>query len=275
MATKSISTVEKLMSGNILTGLIMQDEAGYFYRPKGVNGLHKPGKDGQHFQTAKEAKASQAPGATSAPGKQAPTKPAPQGLKPQPRATAAQAKTSQEAPQGEKAPKATQSPQVKEPVAPGGLSAAQQEEWFKELGDKTQGKAAKVGTPQAAYHLNAEAADKAADKLLTDSQEVAENKAAIAAPGNASKVRYKLVEASGPIGLHFWLYAGYEHAKGFKWNGSGGFMFLTMEAVESFLRANGIGGTIEVETVDVTQGSYDPNKGVTPHDEPNGQRRLI
>lgn len=301
MATKSISTVEKLMSGNILTGLIMQDEAGYFYRPKGVNGLHKPGKDGQHFQTAKEAKASQAPGATSAPGKQAPTKPAPQGLKPQPRATAAQAKTSQEAPQGEKAPKATQSPQVKEPVAPGGLSAAQQEEWFKELGDKTQGKAAKVGTPQAAYHLNAEAADKAADKLLTDSQEVAEAKApervAVSqevdrltleverlkgllaapgnAPGNASKVRYKLVEALGETGTQFWLYPGYIRSQGFKWDAFGGSMFLALGAVEVFLFDNGISLTEDMEKVDIRQGHYDPNKGVILHYKSGEQQTLL
>lgn len=256
MATKSISTVEKIMSGSVLTGLIMQDESGFFYRPKGVNGLHKPGKDGDHYPTAKEAKAAQGPGASVPPGK--PGQDKPQGKQSAPGkplgASQAPAKV-------DKAPTAAHAAHK----AASGL--------VKPLAGKADDK--EPNKPQAAHHLTAKAGQEEADKLLQLSQEVAEHKVASAAPGSASKVRYKVVEASGPVGLHFWLYAGYEHTKGFKWNGSGGFMFLNMEAVENFLRANGIGGTIEVETVDVTNGSYDPNKGVTPHDEPNGQRRLI
>lgn len=256
MATKSISTVEKIMSGSALTGLIMQDESGFFYRPKGVNGLHKPGKDGEHYPTAKEAKATQAPGATSAPVK-APGKPS------QDKATPA---------------KATAPRMIKEPA-------------------KTA-----PGAPQAAYHLNDEATQAAADKLLTDSQQVAEAKApervAVSqevdrltleverlkgllaatgkqAPGNASKVRYKLVEALGETGTQYWLYPGYIRSQGFKWDAFGGSMFLALGAVEVFLFDNGISLTEDMEKVDIRQGHYDPNKGVILHYKSGEQQTLL
>lgn len=237
--TKFINTIETLESGSI-----MQDNSGFFFRPKGASGLHKPGRDGEHMPSLKDVKQS-LKAASAAPGKPAPTKPAPQGLKPQPRAEA-QAKTAQVKAEVQPQAKSSQeAPQAKEPPQVIRVTELAQE----------------------AEHLRNEV-----ERLRLENEQL---KAGSVAPGNASKVRHKVVEASGPMGLHFWLYAGYEHVRGFKWNGSGGFMFLTMEALENFLRANGIGGTIEVETVDVTNGNYDPNKGVIPNDDANGQRRLL
>jgi hypothetical protein len=136
-------------------------------------------------------------------------------------------------------------------------------------GDEQQVKAGHaLKAPKAAPKAKEEAPKEAAPKATKEpvkqpAKEPAKPAHAVEVPpAGASKVRYKLVEASGAVGTHYWLYAGYEHATGFKWNGSGGFMFLNMNAVNDFLRSNGIDGNIEVETVDVTNGSYDPNKGV-------------
>ncbi|MNY37010.1 hypothetical protein D3C86_1715380 [compost metagenome] len=79
----------------------------------------------------------------------------------------------------------------------------------------------------------------------------------------------------GETGTQYWLYPGYTRAQGFKWESLGGFMFLTPEAVGEFLELNGIALTEEPETVDIRNGSYNPNKGVTPNDDPNGQRNLL
>lgn len=229
MATKTVTTIQTIKLDGKVTGLIMQDEAGYFYRPKGKSGLHSPKWDGQHFPTEAAVMKSingdsQATQATAEPAK---------GAK------ASQAK--------EQAPKAPKAP-TKAPTAPKETAKAEEgTRWHEGLSQELE-------------------------QLRTENAQL---KAASSTYAGASKVRYKLVEASGTVGTHFWLYAGYEHAKGFKWNSSGGFMFLNMEAVESFLFLNGIALTSEVEKADVSHGHYDPNKGVVLHYKSGQQQALL
>lgn len=222
--TKSVTTVQTIKLDGGAVGLIMQDEAGYFYRPKGKSGLHNPKWDGEHFPTVAAVMQSvngdsEALQATAEPVKGA----KPNKGKPQP------AKTPQSAPKA-----VTEASRPVEPVAP-----------------------AKVPTPEKAAAV-----------------------VPVVAPGAVSSVipagvRYKLVETTGTVGTHYWLYAGYMHAKGFKWNGSGGFMFFDMEAVTEFLNLNGIPEPSTMETVDVTNGSYDPNKGVIPLYVPGQQTKMF
>lgn len=258
---KAITTVAPVKVAGMEVGSIMQDKDGYFYRAKGgINGPHDWRKDNDHRPTIEDVKQDLPPGATI-PQVKAPQerKGASQGQKPQTNPTtaapgkAAQVKQAQADMQAIKA--AQEAPQ----------KAAQ----AKEPAKPTQSPQAK---PQEAPAAPAPQVHAVAFEGLTEAIRAASQSVAGGAP---SLVRYKLVQALGDTGPQFWLYPGYNRPQGFKWESLGGVMFLSLDAVGEFLELNGIAVTEEVETVDIRKGSYNPNKGVTPNDDANGQRNLL
>lgn len=268
--TKTINTVAPVKVAGMEVGSILQDKDGYFYRAKGgLTGAHDWRKDNDHRPTIDDVKQDLPPGATipqvKAPQERKGPGLAPQGQKPQAQDKGGDAKTSQAKPQetpqkpaqAKETPQATQSPQGKPATA--------------QVSPKASPEAAQAGQDKldpALIHATISGAKPVAlDELKRSSNSVA--------AGMPSQVRYKLVEAQGQTGTQFWLYPGYNRPQGFKWESLGGFMFLDLGAVETFLTLNGITITEEVEKADVRQGSYNPNKGVTPNDDPNGQRNLI
>ncbi|MDX9668725.1 hypothetical protein [Pseudomonas sp. P8_250] len=243
---KSVTTVEKVQLEGREVGSVMSDEKGFFYRPKGKSGLHNPKWDGEHFPTAKEVMKS---------------------VNGDPQATQATA----EPVKGAKAGKATSKPDK----AP------------KEPSKAAQVKKAEADTAKAKAEDAKEPANVPAPPVAKPEQPKPEPQLK-PAPGSkppvpsewntgkaVSKVRYKLVEATGPTGVQFLLYAGYEHPNGFKWNTLGGFMFLNEAAVDSFLEANGIYTNYATEKVDITGGYYDANKGVVLNYNSGQQQRLL
>jgi hypothetical protein len=236
---KSVTTVEKVKLEGREVGSVMSDEKGFFYRPKGKSGLHNPKWDGEHFPTAKDVIKS---------------------VNGDPQATQATTEPVKSAKAGKDASKPDKAP-------------------------KTPSKAAQVKT--AATDTAKAKAEDAKEPANVPAQPVAKPEASKPepelkpAPGgkapanNVPKVRYKLVEASGGAGVQFWLYAGYEHSTGFKWNSSGGIMFLNIEDVYTFMDLNAITLNYVPEQVDITGGYYDANKGVVLNYNSGQQQRLL
>lgn len=269
---KTITTVAPVKVAGMEVGSIMQDKDGYFYRAKGLSGAHDWRKDNDHRPTIDDVKQDLPPGGTI-PQVKAPqekkgqaSKPAPQGQKPQPKAEAPQ-----KAPQAKETPQATQSPQVKPDHAQTKPQEAAKAGQERHKGNKPDPRLIHA----TASGVKPVSPGEEVKTLVRESLERIEEQRKAQGPGHASKVRYKLVEAQGRYGVQYWLYPGYNRPQGFKWESLSGFMFLSLADVETFLALNGIAITEEVEKADVSQGSYNPNKGVIPNDDPNGQRNLL